>query len=95
MVKSAIDRVEQAHLIELFGALRAVVGKDPQLAEPVIFWRHQLLVGVEPSQLPELVDVLSAIAAAPVADSELWERARHWHAILESRAQRAEPWQAH
>lgn len=86
MVKSAIDRVEQAHLVELFNALQLAVPEDDRLAEPVTFWRYQLLIGVEPSQLPELLDVLDRVAATPMEDGSLHDHARHWRAVLEPRA---------
>jgi hypothetical protein len=97
MVKSAIDRREQAQLVELFTALQAAVREDwdVHLAEPVTFWRHQLLVGVEPSQLPELLELLDAVTALPVGgDVHLQVRARHWHDVLEPRTPWTQPWQA-
>jgi hypothetical protein len=95
MVKSAIDRSEQGHLVELFTALQAAVRNDADahLADPVTFWRHQLLVGVEPSQLPELLELLDAVTAMPGGgDVHLRARARHWHEVLEPRTPRAQPW---
>jgi hypothetical protein len=96
IVKSAIDRSEQAQLVELFTALRAAVSADgdTHLADPVTFWRHQLLVGVEPSQLPELLEVLDAVAIMPLGggDPHLRARARHWHDVLEPRAPWTQRW---
>jgi hypothetical protein len=53
IVKSLIDRVEQAQLAELVLSLESAVPADTRFAESVISWRYQLLIGVEPSQMRE------------------------------------------
>jgi hypothetical protein len=85
MMKSAVDRVEQGRLVELFTALQTAIPQDDRLAEPVTFWRYQLLIGVEPSQLPELLDVLDRVTATAMVDTSLQDHARHWRAVLGDR----------
>jgi hypothetical protein len=63
MVQSVIDRVEQAQLAELFIALESAVPADTRFAESVTFWRYQLLIGMEPSQVAELLVVLDEAAS--------------------------------
>ena len=92
MVKSVIDRVEQAELAELFIALESAVPAGTRFAESVTFWRYQLQIGVEPSQVAELLVVLDEAAALSTLGDELLRNVRHWRPILEPRARLAEPW---
>lgn len=94
MVKSAIDRVERAELVELFTALESTTPEGTRLADAVTFWRHQLMVGVEHSQLAELLMVLDEAAELTDTDSDLRMRAAKWRAVLEPRVQLVEPWRA-
>lgn len=94
MVKSAIDRGERAGLVELFTALESTVPEDTRLAEAVTFWRHQLAIGVEHSQLAELMTVLDEAVELTDIDSGLRIRAAEWRAVLEPRALLVEPWRA-
>jgi hypothetical protein len=92
MVKSVIDGVEQAQLAELFIALESAVPSDTRFAESVTFWRYQLLIGVEPSQLAGLLVVLEEVAELSALGDELRRRAGHRRPILEPRVQLTEPW---
>ena len=92
MVKSAIDRAEQAQLVELFAEIESAAPRDTRLAESVTFWRYQLTIGVEPSQLPELLVVLDEVTDLPAAQGDLWPRARTWRSRLEPRAKPVQPW---
>ena len=94
MVKSAIDRTEQAQLVELFTALESQVALSSRLAEAVTFWRYQLTVGVESSQLTELLALLDEIAELPGTDAALRTRVQHWRLVLEPRARIVEPWRS-
>ncbi|HEX8857611.1 MAG TPA: hypothetical protein VGC06_00705 [Actinomycetes bacterium] len=94
MPRSATDRGEQAQLLELFSALEATLPEQTRLAETVTFWRHQLMIGVEPSQLAELMSVLDEVAEHPDANPDLQSQAAKWHAVLEPRVPLLEPWQA-
>jgi hypothetical protein len=92
MVKSAIDRAEQAQLVELFTEIESAAPQATRFAESVTFWRYQLTIGVEPSQLPELLVVLDEVTDLPPGDGDLWARARKWRSRLEPRAKPVEPW---
>lgn len=92
MVRSAIDQREQAQLVEFFTALEPALPEGTRSAEAVTFWRHQLIVGVEPSQVAELMSVLDEVAERAEADPGLRVRAAEWHAVLAPRAQLVEPW---
>jgi hypothetical protein len=92
MVKSVIDRVEHAELAELFIALESAVQAGTPLAESVTFWRYQLMIGVEPSQVAELLVILDEAAALSTLGDELLRNVQHWRPILEPRARLAEPW---
>jgi hypothetical protein len=91
MVKSAIDRSERAQLVELFAEIESAAPRDTRFAESVTFWRYQLTIGVEPSQLPELLVVLDEVSNLPSARGDLWARARTWRSRLEPRARRVSP----
>jgi hypothetical protein len=94
MVKSVIDRSEQAQLVELFTALELpVAADDGRLAGAVTFWRYQLTVGVESSQLAELLAVLGEVASLPSVNAELGNRIQEWRPVLEHRSRPVEPWQ--
>jgi hypothetical protein len=45
------------------------------------------MVGVPPSQLPELLDLLDRIAALRMVDGDFWTPSRNWHSALLPRAQ--------
>jgi hypothetical protein len=92
MVRSAIDQREQAQLVEFFAALEPALSERTRLAEAVTFWRHQLIVGVEPSHLTELMAVLDEVAERTEANADLRARAAEWLAVLAIRAQPVEPW---
>lgn len=92
MVKSAIDRSEQTQLVELFTEIESAAAQDTKFAESVTFWRYQLTIGVEPSQLPELLVLLDEVTDLPGANGDLWARARRWRSTLEPRAKPVQPW---
>jgi hypothetical protein len=94
MVKSAIDRTEQAQLVELFTAMEPPLAPSSRLAEAVTFWRYQLTVGVESSQLTELLALLDEVAALPGMDARLRARIQDWRLVLEPRASIVEPWRS-
>jgi hypothetical protein len=86
MVNSVVARSEQRQLAALFVELDEVLHKDSKLAGLVTFWRHQLHAGVEPSHLPELLEVLDALTDSRMADGDLHRLVRHWQIVLQSRA---------
>jgi hypothetical protein len=86
MANSVVDRSEQRQLAALFVELDEMLHKDAKLAELVTFWRHQLHAGIEPSHLPELLEVLDALSDSPMADGDLHRSVRHWQVVLQSRA---------
>jgi hypothetical protein len=86
MVNPVVNRPEQRQLAALFVALDGMVDDNPKLAELVTFWRHQLHAGVEPSHLPELLEILTALTASGLTDTDLRQSVRHWQAILRSRS---------
>jgi hypothetical protein len=88
MVNSVVDRSEQRQLAALFVELDEVLHEDSKVAGLVTFWRHQLHAGIEPSHLPELLEVLDALTDSRMADGDLHRSVRHWQVILQSRASR-------
>jgi hypothetical protein len=77
MVRSVVTRSEQRQLAALFVALDGGVDLAPKFAGLVTFWRHQLHAGVEPSHLPELLEVLDALYASRLTEDHL-QLVRPW-----------------
>jgi hypothetical protein len=88
MVNSVVNRSEQRQLAALFVELDEVLHDDSKLAGLVTFWRHQLHAGVEPSHLPELLQVLDALTDSRLPEGDLDRSVRHWQVVLQSRAAR-------
>ncbi len=86
MVNSVVNRSEQRRLAALFVELDEALHKDSKLAGLVTFWRHQLHAGIEPSHLPELVEVLDSLTDSRMPDGDLHRSVRHWQVVLQSRA---------
>ena len=86
MVDSVVNRSEQRRLAALFVELDETLHDDSKLAGLVTFWRHQLHAGVEPSHVPELLEVLGALTASGLIDRDLHGSVRHWQVVLQSRA---------
>jgi hypothetical protein len=96
MAHSVVDRSEQRQLAALFVELDEVLHKKAKVAGLVTFWRHQLHAGVEPSHLPELLEVLDTLSDSQLADGDLHRSVRHWRVVLQSRAARdAKPLAGH
>jgi hypothetical protein len=91
MVKSVIDRVEQAQLTELFIALASSVPAGSRLAESVTFGATSSSIGIEPSPLPELLAVLDEAAGLSTLGDELRGNVQQWRPVLEARVRLAEP----
>lgn len=86
MVDPVVNRSEQRQLAALFVELDEALHDDSRLAGLVRFWRHQLHAGVEPSHLPELLQVMDALIDAGVTGGNLHQSVRLWHVVLQSRA---------